>query len=378
MVETMAARLLKAHKEDEAHRERRRALQARAALNARKGFTHWLRVGDLDGIARGAAHARQRASEGVRTGRARASDEGAGPRPRPLGLDGRCPGCRRRGGECTPKEVVLGECQCTRIDWGTYGAKLAKALRAVEKLVPATAPGKGTPLAAWCECRPVVRAAAEAAERRAMGETVDAASWRAVRQVLSGLLPACRAAGELGEREQKKLEAAIARAVVSTQEVVIGMLHEYRESTRKARAAKQAELDVWWGEERRRRAIRARVVKGLRAAGRARGRERKRLREALADAVVGAQAAAAEGGRRKTARLGGNVAETRAGGLHQVGAYDQNKRRRETPVEWEAGDVKRGRVAGVAQGRGKGSASGKHDGLKAVTARRTGGSGRTE
>ena len=37
LVETMAARLLKAHEEDEAHRERRRALQARAALNARKG-----------------------------------------------------------------------------------------------------------------------------------------------------------------------------------------------------------------------------------------------------------------------------------------------------------------------------------------------------
>ena len=39
----------------------------------------------------------------------------------------------------------------------------------------------------------------------------------------------------------------------------------------------------------------------------------KRLRDALADALVGAQAAAAEGGRRKMARLGGNVAETREG-----------------------------------------------------------------
>ena len=95
---------------------------------------------------------------------------------------------------------------------------------------------------------------------------------------------------------------------------------------------------------------RAGYSKGLRAAGRGRGRERERLREELADAAVGAQAAAAEGGRRKTARLGGNVAETRAEGLHQVGAYAQNKRRRETPVEWEAGDVKRSRVAGVAQG----------------------------
>ena len=96
-----------------------------------------------------------------------------------------------------------------------------------------------------------------------------------------------------------------------------------------------------------------------------RGRERKRLRDALADAVVGAQAAAAEGGRRKTARLGGGVAETRARGLHQVGTYDQSKRRRETPVEWEAGDVKRGRVAGVAQGRGKDNVGGKLAGMKA-------------
>ena len=38
-VEHMAARLLKAHKEDEAHREQRHALQARANLNVRKGFT---------------------------------------------------------------------------------------------------------------------------------------------------------------------------------------------------------------------------------------------------------------------------------------------------------------------------------------------------
>ena len=163
-VEHMAARLLKAHKEDEAHRERRRALQARADLNVRKGFTHWLRVGDIDGMAQGAAHERLRASEGGRIGRARASEEGAGPRPRPLGLSGRCPGCGKEG-ECTPKQVILGECRCTRVDWGAYGALLAEALRAVEKSVPATAIDKNTPMAAWCECRPVVRAAAEAAER---------------------------------------------------------------------------------------------------------------------------------------------------------------------------------------------------------------------
>ena len=45
--------------------------------------------------------------------------------------------------------------------------------------------------------------------------------------VLSGLLPECKAAGELGKWEQKKLEAAVARAVVSAQEAVIVMLLEY-------------------------------------------------------------------------------------------------------------------------------------------------------
>ena len=49
--------------------------------------------------------------------------------------------------------------------------------------------------------------------------------------------------------------------------VVTAMLREYKESTRKARAAKWAELDAWWGEERRRRAIRARVARGLTGPG---------------------------------------------------------------------------------------------------------------
>ena len=109
---------------------------------------------------------------------------------------------------------------------------LAGALRAVEQLVPAVALDRDTPLGAFCGCRPVVRAAAEAAERCTRVEAVDDEGWRAVRMALTGLLPACRAAGELGEREQKKLEAAVARAVVRTQEVVMVMLREYKEFTR--------------------------------------------------------------------------------------------------------------------------------------------------
>ena len=43
--------------------------------------------------------------------------------------------------ECSPKQVTLGECRCLHVDWNAYGALLAEALRAVEKLVPAVALG---------------------------------------------------------------------------------------------------------------------------------------------------------------------------------------------------------------------------------------------
>ena len=116
-----------------------------------------------------------------------------------------------------------------------YGALLAEALRAVEKSVPVTAVDKNTPMATWCECRPVVRAAAETAERCARGEAVDEEGWRAVRMALTGLLPACRAAGELDERGQKKLEAAVARTVIRAQAVVTAMLYASIRSPRARR-----------------------------------------------------------------------------------------------------------------------------------------------
>ena len=148
------------------------------------------------------------------------------------------------------------------------------------------------------------------------------AGWEAVRMVLCGLLPECRAAAGLDERERPRLEAEVAKAVVAAQEVAVTMLSSYREATRRARAAKQDALDVWWAEERRRRALRARVLKGLRAWV-AQGRpERKRKLDARADAMAGVLLRAAEERRRKTLRLGGEVARTRAGGLHRVGALN--------------------------------------------------------
>ena len=72
-------------------------------------------------------------------------------------------------------------------------------------------------------------------------------------------------------------------------------------------------------------------------------------------AVVGAQVAAAEEQQRKTARMGGEVACTRASGLHELGTdkYDQT-RRRKVKFGWEAGDAKRGRDEARAGGGGGG------------------------
>jgi hypothetical protein len=193
----------------------------------------------------------------------------------------------------------------------------------VEKMVPVTPLGVGTPMAAWCLCRPVVRAAAEAAERRAGGEDVGEEGWEAVRMVLTGLLPECRAAMELGERERRRLEGEVTKAVVEAQEIVVSMLREYREVTRRARAAKQEALDSWWAAERtrrrHRRELHAKVRKGLEGMAAQRRLERKRRLDSLLDAVAGAQAAATEEERRKTQRGGAEVARTRAGGVHRLG-----------------------------------------------------------
>ena len=74
--------------------------------------------------------------------------------------------------------------------------------------------------------------------------------------------------------------------------------------------------------------------------------------------MAGAQAAAAEGRRRKPARMGGEMAGTRAGGIHRVGTYAQDGLRRGAPVEWEAGDVKRSRIGEAARRDGADDAEG--------------------
>ena len=166
-------------------------------------------------------HERHLASEGGRGGRAWVGGRG---RAAPPEAERALP---RLWTACTPKQVISGECRCTRVDWDTYGAKLARALRKVEELVPATALSLGTPLGSWCErmCRRVVWCvyrsgggwAARPGGGRGRGGLVGHEDGR-----LGAVLPTCRAAGELGEREQKKLEApAPARAVVSAQGVVV-------------------------------------------------------------------------------------------------------------------------------------------------------------
>ena len=85
---------------------------------------------------------------------------------------------------------------------------------------------------------------------------------------------------------------------------------------------------MWWSEDTRA----SDSIKGLRAAGRGRGRKRERLRDELADAAVGAQVAAAGGGIRKMARLGGGVPYQRRQDhnvalLHQNGTLDVKRKK---------------------------------------------------
>ena len=157
---------------------------------------------------------------------------------------------------------------------------------------------------------------------------------------------------QLGEHDRRRLEASVAKAVVEAQEAVIGMLHEYREATRRARAAKQEALDGWWATERARRQrlreLFGRARKGLEEQARQRRLERKRRLQTLVDAVAGAQVAAAEEERRKTLRLGAEVARTRAGGVYRLGTglytSDGTGAKRGAPTGWEAGDTRRARA----------------------------------
>ena len=76
--------------QEKARLERARSLETRGALNARNGFAHGLRVGEVDGAEHGAMYDRRCETEAVRVGRTRASVKGIGPRPQLRGLGGGC------------------------------------------------------------------------------------------------------------------------------------------------------------------------------------------------------------------------------------------------------------------------------------------------
>ena len=82
----------------------------------------------------------------------------------------------------------------------------------VKEAVPKTTLDVSTPLAAWCQCSQVVCAAVAANERRRAGGDAGEAGWRAVRMVLTGLLPKCMKVVGMEEQERRRVEAAVARA----------------------------------------------------------------------------------------------------------------------------------------------------------------------
>ena len=368
----MVSRLLRKQKEAERAYERRRSLTVRGALNARTGFTYMLRVGEVEPAEHGRGHERRKAAEGSRVGRATAAEDGAGPGPRPKALQGGCAMC---GKKCTPQHVVMAECTACEGGKAEYLRKLTDALEAVAKTVPKVTMDRSTPMARWCELRPIVRRAVEAVRRRAQGNAITADMWGAMGQVLAGAIPMARAAQEMGERERGWMEQKLARRIVEAQAVVVDWLGKYRECTRKARAAKHAGLDEWWAEERRQRDLWRRVRRGLKRRVEEQRQQGERQREAMRSVVVQAQVVAAEAVRRGTARNGGEVAATRAGGLHRVGTYaGRGTRAREEA--WEAGDARRAVATGGARGRAGRGERGRRGGRGGGRGRGGGGGGR--
>ena len=58
--------------------------------------------------------------------------------------------------------------------------------------MPKVTMSRCTPMARWCELRPIVRRAVEAARRRAQGDDVTADMWDAAKRVLAGVIPVAR------------------------------------------------------------------------------------------------------------------------------------------------------------------------------------------
>ena len=225
------------------------------------------------------------------------------------------------------------------MDWQSYIFKLSNAMQRVEKVTPKTDLAIDTPIGQWCQCRRVVRTAVEAMILRERGELVDEEGWIAIRKVISGLLPECQALVGASEQDRQQKEQKVATAIVELQQVVINMLHVYREGTRRAQAQKREQIDVWWVEQVRKRALHAKVVKGLKARAAGVRIRRKRLLGVVDDAMERAHVRERESKRRAVAREGGEVALTRTGGLHRVGMYTENKKRGACNG-WEAGDYK--------------------------------------
>ena len=84
------------------------------------------------------------------------------------------------------------------------------------------------------QCRPVICAAVAALERRLAGGDAGEAGWRAVRMVLTGLLPECMKAVGMEEQEWRRVEAGVAKAVVEAQAVAARLLGLYGTATRNA------------------------------------------------------------------------------------------------------------------------------------------------
>ena len=112
-----------------------------------------------------------------------------------------------------------------------------------------------------------------------------------MRKVASGLLPMSAASKAMPERERRVLEANV--AIPELQQVMIEMLHSFREATRGERGRKQGALGV---------------VEPAEAAARAAGEDAEAAAPVGGEGVAGAEAGARLDGARGGRRAGGGGA----------------------------------------------------------------------
>ena len=119
------------------------------------------------------------------------------------------------------RHVVAGECTKT-VETVEYIKQLRTAVERIDKAIPRTVAVKGTwqeeakamgPIGTWCPARRIVVTARAGVERMTEGKRVSDEQWLAMRRVIGGVIPECKAIATMQERRQAQTAQAWRRRI---------------------------------------------------------------------------------------------------------------------------------------------------------------------